>query len=55
MFDTRSHTNSAVVQPIKVEIESDGVIPANINGYALVLPSKLVSVSSAGQKRFDII
>ena len=42
-------------QPNKVESNFDGVAPNDINGYALVLTTKLVSVSSDGQSYFDLI
>ena len=48
-FDIRYQKNFESSQPIKVEIKFDGIIPAGINGYALVLTNKLISVSSDGQ------
>ena len=42
-------------QPIKVEFKFDGVVPNDVNGYALVLTNKLVSISSDGQRHFDLI
>ena len=39
-------------QPIKVEFEFDEVLLNDINGYALVLTSKLVRVGSDGQRHF---
>ena len=48
----KDFTNS---QPIKVEFKFDGVVPNDINGYALVLTNKLVSISSDGQRHFDLI
>ena len=41
-------------QPIKVEFKFDGVVPAGIYGYALVLTNKLISISSDGQRMFDL-
>ena len=41
-------------QPIKIELIFDGVVPNDINGYALVLTNKLVSISSDGQSHFDL-
>ena len=41
-------------QPIKVEFKFDGVVPAGIYGYALVLTNKLISMSSDGQRMFDL-
>ena len=45
-------TNS---QPIEVEFMFDGSILNDFNGYALVLTNKLVSISSDGQRQFDLI
>ena len=42
-------------QPNAVEFKIDGVVPDDINGYALVLTNNLVSISSDGQKHFDLI
>ena len=36
-----------------MEIKFDGVVPAGIYGYALVLTNKLISISSDGQRMFD--
>ena len=48
----KKFTNS---QPIKVEFEFDAVIPNDINGCALVLTNKLISVSSDGNRHFDLM
>ena len=53
-FDIRYQKNFESSQPIKVEFKFDGVIPAGIYGYALVLANKLISISSDGQRMFDI-
>ena len=53
-FDIRYQKNFESSQPIKVEFKFDGVIPAGIYGYALVLTNKLISISSDGQRMFDI-
>ena len=53
IFDIRYQQNFTAPQPIKVEIE--GVVPNDVNGYVLVLPNKLVSISSDGQIYFDLI
>ena len=55
VFDIRYQKNYTASQPIKVEFEFDGVVPNNINGYALVLTNKLVSISLDGQRHFDLI
>ena len=41
-------------QSVKVEFKFDRVILAGIYGYALVLTSRLVSISSDGQRMFDL-
>ena len=55
VFDIRYQKKFESSQPIKVEFKFDGVKPAGIYGYALVLPNKLTSISSDGQRHFDII
>ena len=47
--------NFTTSQPIKKELLFDGVVPIDINRYALVLPNNLVPKSSDGQRHFDII
>ena len=53
-FDIRYQKDFESSQPIKVEFKFDGVIPAGIYGYALVLTNKLISISSDGQRMFDL-
>ena len=55
VFDIRYQKLFTASQPIKVEFKFDGVVPDDINGYALVLTNKLVSISSDGQRHFDLI
>ena len=55
VFDIRYQKNFTNCQPIKVDFKFEGVVPNDINGYALVLTNKLVSVSSDGQRHFDLI
>ena len=55
VFDIRYQKNYTASQPIKVEFKFNGVTPNNVNGYALVLTNKLVSISSDGQRHFDLI
>ena len=55
VFDIRYQKNFTNSQPIKVEYKFEGVVPNDINGYALVLTNKLVSISSDGQRHFDLI
>ena len=45
----------AASQSIEVECELDEVVPNVVNGYALVLTTKLFSVSSDGQRHCDLI
>ena len=52
VFDIRYQKNYTASQPIKVEFKFDGVVPNDINGYALVLTNKLVSTSSDEQRLF---
>ena len=54
VFDLRYQKNLTASQPIEVEFKFDGVVLNDINGYALVL-NKLVSISSDGQRHFDLI
>ena len=49
-FDIRYQKNFESSQPIKVEFKFDGVVPAGIYGYALVLTNRLISMSSDGQR-----
>ena len=44
-----------ISQPIKEEFIFQENVPAGIYGYALVLTNKVVSVSSDGQRQFDLI
>ena len=53
-FDIRFQKNFESSQPIKIEFKFDEVIPAGIYGYALVLTNKLISISSDGQRMFDL-
>ena len=53
-FDIRYQKNFESSQPIKVEFKFDGVVPAGIYGYALVLTNRLISISSDGQRKFDL-
>ena len=54
VFDIRYPKKFRNSQPIKVKSKFEGVVPNDINGYALVLTNKLVSVSSDGQRHFDL-
>ena len=54
VFDIRYQKNYESGQSVKVEFKFDGVIPAGICGYALVLTNKLISISSDGDRMFDL-
>ena len=51
-FHIRYQKNFESGQSVKVELNFDGVVPAGIYGYALVLTNRLVSISSDGQRMF---
>ena len=53
-FDIRYQKNFENAQPVKVEFKFSKNINAGINGYALVLTIKLASISSDGQRMFDL-
>ena len=53
-FDIRYQKNLESSQPINVEFKFDGVVPAGIYGYALVLTNKLISITGDGQRMFDL-
>ena len=55
VFDVKYQKNFTISQPIKVEFKFDGVVPNDINGYALVLTNRLISRSSDRQRHFDLI
>ena len=54
-FDIRYQKNFENAQPVKVEIKFSENIPAGIYGYALVLTNKLISITSDGQRMFDLV
>ena len=54
-FDIRYQKNFENAQPVKVEFKFSENILAGIYGYALVLTNKLISISSDGQRMFDLI
>ena len=49
-FDIRYQKNFQSGQSVKVDFEADGIVPAGIYGYVLVLTNRLVSISSDGQR-----
>ena len=54
VFDIRYLKNSENAQPVKVEFKFSKTIPAGKYGYALVLTNSMVSISSDGQRMFDL-
>ena len=54
VFDIRYQKNYQSGQSVKVEVKLDKIVPAGIYGYALVLTNRLVSISSDGQRMFDL-
>ena len=54
-FDIRYQKNFENAQPVEVEFKYSENIPAGIYGYALVLTNKLISISSDGQRMFDLV
>ena len=52
--DLRYQNNFIVLHPIKVELNFDGVVSIDISRYDLALTKNLVSISSDGQRHFDI-
>ena len=55
VFDIRCHKNFKNAQPIKVDFKSSENIDAGTYAYALVLTNKRISISSDGQRPFDLI
>ena len=55
LFDIRYQKNLECAQPIKVEFKFSQNIPTGIYGYALLLTNILVSITSDGQRHFDLI
>ena len=53
-FDIRFQKSFESGQSVKVEFELDVIVPAVIYGYALVLTNILASISSYGQRMFDL-
>ena len=53
-FDIRYQTIFENAQPVKVEFKFSENIAAGIYGYALVLTNRLASISSDGQRMFDL-
>ena len=53
-FDIRYQKNFENAQPIKVEFKFSENIDAGIYGYALVLTNRIISITSDGQRMFDL-
>ena len=53
-FDTRYQKNFENSQPVKVEFIFSENIAAGIYGYSLVLTNRLASITSDGQRMFDL-
>ena len=54
VFSIRYQKDYQSGQAVKIEFKLDKVIPAGIYGYALVLTNRLISISSDGQRMFDL-
>ena len=54
VFDIRYQKNFKNAQPVKVEFKFSENIAAGIYGHALVLTNRLASISSDGQRMFDL-
>ena len=57
VFDIRNHQDSGSAQPIKVRFDFKPAVAAVtiLIGYVRLLTKKLMSVSSDGQKQFDLV
>ena len=55
VFSIKYKENFTAAQPITLEFKFDGVVPADINGYAFVLTNRLVSMGSDRQRHFHKI
>ena len=53
-FDIRYQKNFENAHPFKVEFKFSENIPVGIYGYALVLTNRLASITSDGQRMFDL-
>ena len=56
IFDIHHHQDFSSAQPIKVRCDSRLAVQAtNLFGFALLLTNELASVSSDGQRQFDLV
>ena len=53
-FDIRYQKNIENAQPVKVEFKFSENIPAGIYGYGIVLTNRIASITSDGQRMFDL-
>ena len=53
-FDIRYQKNFENAQPVRIEFKFSENIDAGIYGYALVLTNRLISITSDGQRMFDL-
>ena len=53
VFGIRYQKKFERAPPVKVEIQFDGVVPNDINGYASVLSNKLGSITNDVSRHFD--
>ena len=53
-FDKRYQKIFEKAQPVKVEFKFSENIPVGIHGHALILTNRLASISSDGQRMFDL-
>ena len=55
VLDITYQKNLVSAQPTEVEFKVSESIPTRIHGYSLVLRYKLVSISSDGQRHFNLM
>ena len=53
-FDIRYQKNFENAQSVKVEFKFSENLPAGLHGYALVLTNKSTSITSDGERMFDL-
>ena len=53
-FDIRYQKNFENAQPVKIKFKFSENLPAGVYGYALVLTNRLASITSDGQRMFDL-
>ena len=54
VFDIRYQKDYQSGQSVKVEFKLDKIVPSGVYGYGLVLTNRLVSITSDGQRMFDL-